>query len=195
MPDVGCIRAAAIWSNVVLPAPFGPSTTQRSSSATAQLTPSRMRVPPRTTVTSESCRTGTGPTYADPPPAPCTRGAPYRGVMHVPTLRRAALLAAWSTAALRGEVPAERAMDVVAADSGHLVFVDEEADPHPYLVALGRWRSAGIPGWRYLPVAPGDAPSLPGPSGFAARALEAGVALVATGGRPVGLVPTRTTTG
>lgn len=101
------------------------------------------------------------------------------------------MLAAWSSAALRGEVSAERAMDVLGAERLRVVFLDEESDPSPFLTALGRWRSSGIPGWRYVPVAPGDGPSLPGPSTFAARALEAGVALVATAGSRVGLVPLR----
>ena len=82
-------------------------------------------------------------------------------------------------------------MDVLDADHLRVVFLDEESDPSPFLTALGRWRSSGIPGWRYVPVAPGDGPSLPGPSAFAARALEAGVALVAPAGPRVGLVPLR----
>ena len=38
VPRVGCSCAAASCSSVVLPAPFGPSTTQRSSSSTVQST-------------------------------------------------------------------------------------------------------------------------------------------------------------
>lgn len=103
-------------------------------------------------------------------------------------LRRCALLAAWASSALRGEVSAERAMDVLA-DDPPVVFLDA-GERRTFLGALGTWRSAGITGWRYVPVAPGDAASLPGPREFAAGALEAGVALVTVGGPPVGLVPT-----
>ena len=56
-PSVGWMRAAAICSSVVLPAPFGPSITQRSSPSTVQLRDLRIGLPSRTTDTSESCRT------------------------------------------------------------------------------------------------------------------------------------------
>ena len=43
-PVVGCMRPAASCSSVVLPAPFGPSMTQRSPSSTSQVTSSRSAV-------------------------------------------------------------------------------------------------------------------------------------------------------
>lgn len=109
-------------------------------------------------------------------------------VVPVAVLRRSALLAAWSTAALRGEVPAERAMDVLAGDSPPLTFVADEGHG-TFLESLARWRSSAITGWRYVPVAPGDAASLPGPRGFAASAMDAGAALVAVDGPLAGMVP------
>jgi len=57
-PELGWIVADAICSRVVLPAPFGPRTTQRSFGSTVQVTESRMLFPPRTTVRSESSSTG-----------------------------------------------------------------------------------------------------------------------------------------
>ena len=54
---VGWICAEATCSSVVLPAPLGPRTTQRSSSSTVQSTPSSRVAWPRRTVTSASSRT------------------------------------------------------------------------------------------------------------------------------------------
>ena len=51
---------AASCSRVVLPAPFGPSTTQRSSSSTVQSTASSSSFSPRRTVTCASCRIASG---------------------------------------------------------------------------------------------------------------------------------------
>src|SRR6478735_3201599 len=56
-PAVGCSRAAAIWSSVVLPAPLAPSTTQRSPSSTSHVTSSRSVEAPRRTVTPAKART------------------------------------------------------------------------------------------------------------------------------------------
>ena len=58
-PEVGCICAAATWSSVVLPAPLGPRTTQRSSSSTSQLTSSSSSDWPRRTVTPANSMTAT----------------------------------------------------------------------------------------------------------------------------------------
>ena len=60
-PDVGWICAEATCSSVVLPAPLGPSTTQRSSSSTVQSMPSSRVASPRRTVTSASSRTASMP--------------------------------------------------------------------------------------------------------------------------------------
>ena len=56
-PFDGCIAAAAICSSVVLPAPFGPRMTQRSSESTLHVTESRIRLPSRTTDTSRNSST------------------------------------------------------------------------------------------------------------------------------------------
>ena len=58
MPSVGNNWVAATWSRVVLPAPFGPITTHRSSSWTVQVTsrssidPPRLMPTPRKRITS-----------------------------------------------------------------------------------------------------------------------------------------------
>lgn len=109
--------------------------------------------------------------------------------MDLPTLRRGALLAAWASAALRGQASAEHAMDVLHQDDPLVAFVDGDGEVLSFLEALRTWRSTGVTGWCYAPVAPGDAARLPGPPGFASRALDTGVALVAVGDRQVGLVP------
>ena len=57
-PRVGCRYSPATRQSVVLPEPFGPSTTQRSPEATRQSMASRMVRPFRTSVTSERVRTG-----------------------------------------------------------------------------------------------------------------------------------------
>lgn len=78
-------------------------------------------------------------------------------------------------------------MDVVAHADFSVVGLDDES--MSFLEALGHWRMTGATGWRYLPVAPGDAASLPGPGAFSQRAIEAGAALVACDGPAVGLLP------
>src|SRR5262249_14402332 len=60
VPVDGNSRLAATWSSVVLPAPFGPSTTHRSPAETAQLTPESRTDPSRTTVTSSRRNTAAG---------------------------------------------------------------------------------------------------------------------------------------
>ena len=60
-PVVGWMRAEASCSSVVLPAPLGPSTTQRWPSSTSQLTSSRIAVSPRTTLTPANARTSLMP--------------------------------------------------------------------------------------------------------------------------------------
>ena len=57
-PPVGWIWAEATCISVVLPAPLGPRTTQRSSSSTVQSIPSRRVASPRRTVTPANWRTG-----------------------------------------------------------------------------------------------------------------------------------------
>src|SRR6476469_7544799 len=64
-PEVGNICPDAICSNVVLPAPFGPRITQRSSTSTFQFTASSSTAGPRRTVTSVRCSTESGPGSID----------------------------------------------------------------------------------------------------------------------------------
>ena len=59
-PSVGCNVAAAICSSVVLPAPFGPRTAQRSSSSTVQSIASSSSFAPRRTDTWSQLQDGIG---------------------------------------------------------------------------------------------------------------------------------------
>jgi hypothetical protein len=102
---------------------------------------------------------------------------------------RSALTAGWLTAVLQGAVGVEQALDVLGGDDEPLFAVPDDEAPLPLPFAIGRWRRAGVTGWRYLPVAPGDAAGLPGPASFAVAALDAGVALLAAGGPHAGLIP------
>ncbi len=110
--------------------------------------------------------------------------------MSVDLLQRAASSAAWLTAVLRGTAGVEQALDVLsAAGEAPLFFVPGESEPLTLPFAVARWRRLGVPGWMYLPVAPGDAAGLPGPATFSAAALDRGVALVAADGPSMGLIP------
>lgn len=106
-----------------------------------------------------------------------------------------ASFAAWTTATLRGEAGVEQALDAL-----HRAGIDPIVSPvrsgdgqHDgdlrYALAVGAWRSRGVTGWRYVPVAPGDASGLPGPAGFRNTAIDAGVALVSVGDTMLGMVP------
>jgi hypothetical protein len=107
----------------------------------------------------------------------------------VDLMLRSAATAGWLTAVLQGAVGVERALDVLGGDGEPLFVVPEDDEPLTLPFAVARWRRAGLTGWDYLPVAPGDAAGLPGPRSFAAAALDAGVALLATGGPHIGLAP------
>src|SRR6266702_1464892 len=79
VPSEGYNWAAATWSSVVLPAPFGPTITQRSSSWTVQVMSRSSREPPRWTPTPRSRTTSSdiwlppgGPVR--PEPTPLRRG-------------------------------------------------------------------------------------------------------------------------
>jgi hypothetical protein len=120
------------------------------------------------------------------------RLAAYRCRVPVDLLLRSAATAGWLTAVLQGAVGVERALDVLGGDDEPLFVVPDDDAPLTLPFAVARWRRAGVAGWRYLPVAPGDAAGLPGPSPFAVAALDAGVALLAVGGPPVGLAPEST---
>jgi hypothetical protein len=109
-------------------------------------------------------------------------------------LSRCASLAAWSTAALRQEVGVEQAIDALHAGQCEPIIAtaggsDESAVASRFALSIGRWRSLGIQGWRYVPVAPADSHGVPGPPEFHRQALDAGAALVSVDGPPLGLVP------
>lgn len=112
--------------------------------------------------------------------------------MPVDLLLRSAATAGWLTAVLQGAVGVERALDILGGDDEPLFVVPDDDAPLTLPFAVARWRRSGLSGWRYLPVAPGDAASLPGPPPFAAAALDVGVALLAVGGPHLGLVPEST---
>lgn len=109
--------------------------------------------------------------------------------MPVDLLLRSAATAGWLTAVLQGTVGVEHALDVLGGDDGPLFMAPGDEAPLTLPFAVARWRKARLTGWSYLPLAPGDAAGLPGPSPFAAAALDAGVVLLADGGAPIGLVP------
>ena len=121
-------------------------------------------------------------------------GAAYRGSVTVQMLSRCAAVAAWSSATLRSEVGVEQVIDALHAGHCEPFIIsagpsDDAADPSRFALAIGRWRSLGIRGWRYLPVAPADSHGVPGPQEFQTRALDARAALVSVEGPPRGLVP------
>ena len=181
------MRVAATGASVVLPAPFGPSTTHRSPSATSQDTFDTIGAPPLTTSTSTNRRTSlTRRTLV-------TRD----GVLGlgVPETRRAGALTAWGGAYLCGAV----SLDVAAAatvgpDAVHrVVGAPGEDAPVPVSVALGRLRAQGVVALRLVLPEAGDPTGLPGPPGFTATAVAAGAAVVGVGPPKVpayALVPT-----
>ena len=112
--------------------------------------------------------------------------------MSIANLERAAAMAAWISAALRGTCGVDHVIDVVGGIDGSTPAADfvphDEPELLPLAFAVARWRRQGVTGWRYLPVAPGDAAGLPGPSTYSTSVLERGVGLLATGGQNLGLV-------
>ncbi len=112
--------------------------------------------------------------------------------MSIAILERAAATAAWISAALRGTCGVEHVIDVIGGidDSAPAGFMPhDETQLLSLAFSVARWRGQGVAGWRYLPVAPGDAAGLPGPSNYSTSVLEHGVGLLATGGQNLGLVP------
>ena len=112
--------------------------------------------------------------------------------MSVETLESAAATAAWVSAALRGACGVEHVLDVVTViDASALpqgFAIHGEPEVLPLAFAIARWRRTGVSGWRYLPVAPGDAAGLPGPSAFSTSVIDRGAGLLAAGGPNLGLV-------
>src|SRR5699024_199022 len=77
VPAVACIREAASCTTVVLPAPLGPSTTQRSPSSTDQASESRVGCVPRRTVTSSNWSTSPIASEPNGSARPARPGAPH----------------------------------------------------------------------------------------------------------------------
>ncbi len=95
--------------------------------------------------------------------------------------RSASLIAAWSSAALRGQTGVEQVLDVLTASNLlRPVQVDGALDPEPFVHAIARWRRLGITGWWYAPVEPGDVAGLPAP--VTQLAAEIGAAMISIDG-------------
>jgi hypothetical protein len=112
-------------------------------------------------------------------------------VLDVP---RSARLAAWGSAVLAGQVDQARAVRAVVRDDEPHSVEDPDGCVLPPATAvadgtpgvadlLDGLRAHGAQGLRAVLPAPGDALGLPGPSGFNARALDAGEAVLTA--RPV----------
>jgi hypothetical protein len=104
-------------------------------------------------------------------------------------LPRAALLALWGTAVLRGDVPAVAAARAVHGDDEpHAVTGGTAATTLDEL--LEELTASGTTGLRAVLPAPGDPAGLAGPAEFTGEATDAGEAVLAEGGRSaLGLVP------
>src|SRR6478735_11103886 len=191
-PIVGCMRAAAICSSVVLPAPLGPSTTQRSPSSTSQVTSSTKVDDPRRTVTPAKARTSLMPrpygTAAMLPRATPSGLGPLTPTYDVwmSELPASVRLALWVTAAWRGELPTKEALTRSFPDLDHVA-----GD----LARLDVWRDLGEGALFVALPRAGDTSGMPRASGAAtAHAAEAGECVYVAG---IGglLVPTLTSFG
>src|SRR5690625_623354 len=167
VPDVGCICAAANRMSVVLPAPFGPSTTHRSPSSTDQFTPSRIVLAPRRTVTS--VRLSTSPISPQP-------SSPTVEVMSL-DIPRSILAALWAPRLGEAPDPAEVA---VAAQA---VRGEADDDARGLTSAELLAQIAGTAVLAALPI-PGDPIRLPAPA--RSPALDAGQVVISgpPGGAP-----------
>lgn len=106
-------------------------------------------------------------------------------------LPAAGRLAAWGSAALRGDCSLDDAADAVAGpdDAAHRVAgLPGEPVPVTLAYALGRLRALGATGLRLVLPRPGDPGGLPGPPPFTTAAVAAGAAVVAVGA-DLGLLP------
>lgn len=105
---------------------------------------------------------------------------------------RSGRLAAWGNALLAGLVPPDDVVqEILGADTVHrMTGLPGESGPVGLTLGLGRLRALGVTGLRVALPAPGHPLGLSGPAEFNAAALEAGEAVITTGGRHLGLVPT-----
>jgi hypothetical protein len=104
---------------------------------------------------------------------------------------RSGRLAAWGNSLIAGLVsPDEAVHRIVDEDALHRVEgLPEESAPVGLSLGLGRLRALGVTGLRVALPAPGHPLGLSGPPDFNARAMAAGEAVIASGERPLGLVP------
>lgn len=106
---------------------------------------------------------------------------------------RSGRLAAWGNALLSGHISPDEAVErIVADDDGHRVAglpEEESAEGVGLTMALGRLRVLGAKGLRVALPVPGHPLGLSGPPEFNSLALDAGEAVLVTGGPPLGLVP------
>lgn len=110
---------------------------------------------------------------------------------------RSGRLAAWGNALLAGlAAPDDVVGEVVGGDTVHRIAgLPGEARPVGLTLGLGRLRALGVTGFRIALPVPGHPLGLSGPPEFNARALDAGEAVTAVGGPPLGLVPDVTEAG
>ena len=110
--------------------------------------------------------------------------------MRTKLLAASAANAAWITAAMRGVVGVEQALDVLQAlRVAPRVRQDGDQEFDGLAIAMQRWRQHGVTGWRYVPTAPADAAGVPGPLTLRSTAIERGAALVSVDGQPSALLP------
>ena len=102
-----------------------------------------------------------------------------------------AATSAWGSAALRGAVSLDAALDALRTLQVDVRFRsgDSGVEPQPLAISVGSWRSRGIEGWRYVPVAAGDSGGLPGPPALLGQATDVGAAMVSLSGPNVALLP------
>ena len=156
------MRAAAICSRVVFPAPLGPRTTQRSTLLDAPRHPVKNasatsdhrdigevengHAPNLRADTLSRAAEGARPTVVRVSVELIQRAAATRGVVH-----RGASRDRWGRTGSRSS----SAVTTASALRG-----PDESEPLTLPFAVARWRRLGVTGWTYLPVAPGDAAAL-----------------------------------
>jgi hypothetical protein len=102
-----------------------------------------------------------------------------------------AAVAAWTSAALRGDVSLDEALDALHCLQTAVRFrlAHSSTEGQSLAIAVGSWRTRGVLGWRYVPVAPGDSGGMPGPQAVIGRASDVGAAMVSHSGPNLAMVP------
>jgi hypothetical protein len=101
-------------------------------------------------------------------------------------LPTAAAFCVWFEAVHRRHAGPQHVVDHVLGDAPNTLAVDAEGRARPLAEAVAEWAGAGVRATLALP-RPGDPVGLAGPAGFNQAALDAGEAVVVSGG--TGLVP------